>query len=111
MKIIWYSEVAGAIFLLSSFTCCGGRGQDLAVHSAMHGEDERANEDWQTFQLVIRITIQDELKGDSPGGGFKSWGDHWANTIKNNREHGSPKKYVDFIISERRRVGLPELNI
>ena len=52
----------------------------------------------------------DSLKGKPQGGG--AWNGYWLRRISalqsGHQEH--PQKYADYIIEQRRRVGLPELN-
>jgi hypothetical protein len=65
---------------------------------------------WADFVQRTDISIKNEVRGSTHWGGYKNANDAWVaglRDIPRYREH--PQKYVDYIIQERRRVGLPEL--
>ena len=104
-----YLKLCVMPLLVSGFVSCAVPRDEDGRLKSVDEMNSRSSAEWEAFKFVISGSVQRELEGFSAGGGFKSWNDRWKNTIKNNREHGSPDEYVDFIINERRRVGLPEL--
>lgn len=54
-------------------------------------------------------TIQMELRGHKLSNG-ESWNDAWLRTISSIRQHThNPEWYIQYIIEQRRKAGLPEL--
>ncbi|HET8941963.1 MAG TPA: hypothetical protein VFN13_08245 [Rudaea sp.] len=65
---------------------------------------------WRDFVQMTHIAIEHELAGDTHWGQSKSANEEWIRVIlydQSHREH--PKKYIDYIIEQRREAGLPEL--
>ena len=110
MKVTMYLKVYFLALLFSGLVGCVFRRSSDGMVKSDGGVNSQSSMEWDAFKFVITGTVQRELEGLPVGGGFESWNDRWENTIRNNREHGSPEEYIDFIINERRRVGLPELH-
>lgn len=66
---------------------------------------------WADFVQRTDIAIRNELAGSTHfGGKYKNANDAWVAGLRDmpkHREH--PQKYIDYIIEQRRRAGLPEL--
>lgn len=65
---------------------------------------------WADFVQRTNISIRAEASGETHWGASKNANDAWVKEIRNMpryREH--PQKYIDYIIEQRRAVGLPEL--
>ena len=67
---------------------------------------------WKYLKSEIDEGIASELKGESPGGSFKSWNDARVHGIRHFRISGeieNPEKYIAYLIDQRRKAGLPEI--
>lgn len=66
---------------------------------------------WEIFTAIMDGEIQRELTGNRPPGGHLSWNDRWLGSVKSLRlgNQENHEKYVDYIISTRRRIGLRDL--
>lgn len=64
---------------------------------------------WDEFKIVVDDDIRNESDGKKAPGGF-TWNQRWVGRIETLREgRENPQRYIDHIIEERRRQGLPEL--
>lgn len=65
---------------------------------------------WYEFVTVTDFRIKDERAQKAAPAGSTSWNAHWARVIHGLRQHyENHEKYVEYIVLERRRAGLPEL--
>lgn len=65
---------------------------------------------WSNFIWVVNGDIIDEKAGQRPPGRRKSWNERWLGSIKSLREgRENSHRYINYIIEERRKQGLPEL--
>jgi len=65
---------------------------------------------WSLKRLYQRY-IDDEKAGRGPPNTTITWNDHWVSVIKTLKEDRfrEQRSLIDFIVSERRRQGLPDL--
>jgi hypothetical protein len=65
---------------------------------------------WQNFIESVDRRVADEVAGERPEAGKKTWNEYWLWSIQiipKNRENR--QKYVNYIIDKRRQEGLAEL--
>lgn len=65
---------------------------------------------WDEFKIIVDDDIRNEQFEKSASGG-RTWDERWMGSIKSLREGNQENypKYIDYIIIERRRQGLPDL--
>ena len=57
-------------------------------------------------------SIDDDIKREAEGGkpnGSGTWADSWGRQIYHLGKEESGQRYIDYIVSERKRYGLPNL--
>lgn len=66
---------------------------------------------WQDFKQIMQMHIESEKAGQAAPG-VESWDKFWLLRINYLRDENqeNPQKYIDYIIEERRKAGLPELS-
>lgn len=81
--------------------------------SSSSGSDRQLNsKGLREFTLqILDSDIKREVKGLPPRGGYKSWNDSWLLRIEACQRNSADRNehYAEYIISQRRLNGLPEL--
>lgn len=99
-KYICYCLILNLTIL--NLTSCGWQ------HIARSGS---LTDDVESMQLLYHEHILDEISGDTPPLIDSSWNQHWTSIIATLEEEKSERnqKLANYILSERRKKGLPEL--
>lgn len=65
---------------------------------------------WKNWTENVDFRVSNEVSGRRPPGGKSTWNEFWLHLIDENKEgRENFPKYIGYIIEQRRKVGLPEL--
>ncbi len=106
-----------SILLLIAFTtvglqCAGNSGPAKAEgQSHVVPRTPDTQDEWELFKLVMDSEIRNEVAGRrAPGGPGRTWNERWmASIVALQKTHENYQRYTDYIVTERRKHGLPEL--
>jgi len=111
-KIIVFASI-GLGFLFA--TCCSTMNilkSDSETTQTLQGKTvlKDTPDLWDEFRGIVSRDIQRELEGRRAQGGG-TWNERWMGSIKSLREGNRENypKYIDYIINERKRQGLSNL--
>jgi|GEM_PF-2502504 len=105
------------VFVSGAVMSCGGSSNtepfvDMDIYTDESGNVFIADTPrmWEDFVIRTRERIKQNINNERPPG-VDSWNEHWVvslESIKNGQQN--PDKYIEYIINERRKAGLPEIN-
>lgn len=102
------------ILVSGSVMSCGGLFNTepfVDMHTDKDGNELIADTPrmWENFVALTKRRIEREINNERPPG-TDSWNEHWIDTIETKRKlRQNPSKYIEYIINQRRKAGLPEL--
>lgn len=103
------------IFVSSSLISCGGlfdtdfMGMDFYTDKDGNQLIADTPRMWEDFVARTKRHIEKEINNQRPPG-VDTWNESWVISLKSKKKgQQNPNKYIEYIISQRRKAGLPEL--